>query len=166
MPEKDYTVINISGSTIGITGLKAVLEEMVAYKGHPDEEIVEEIFQKLKVKNYISSAAAEDYKKAFLREFKKFVGEEVGEEFEEESKGLKIQVAGPGCPRCFATEKNVRDACAQLNLSADISHVYDIKEIAKLGVIMTPAVIVDGKIVVSGKLPTVEELKKLLSGVK
>lgn len=79
---------------------------------------------------------------------------------------MKIQVAGPGCAKCQATEKNVRDACAQLSLDADISHVYDLKEIAKLGVIFTPAVIIDGKIVISGKLPTVEELKKLLSNIK
>jgi small redox-active disulfide protein 2 len=79
---------------------------------------------------------------------------------------MKIIVAGPGCPRCQATEKNVRDACAQLNLSADISHIYDVKEIAKLGVMFTPAVIVDGKIVTSGKLPMVEEIKKILSEIK
>jgi small redox-active disulfide protein 2 len=79
---------------------------------------------------------------------------------------MKIQVAGPGCPRCQETEKNVREACSQLNLAADISHVFDMKEFAKLGVLFTPAVIVDGKIVVSGKLPTVEELKKYLSAIK
>lgn len=79
---------------------------------------------------------------------------------------MKIQVAGPGCPRCQETEKNVREACAQLNLGADISHVHDVKEFARLGVVFTPAVIVDGKIVISGKLPTVEELKKLFSGIK
>ncbi len=79
---------------------------------------------------------------------------------------MKIQVAGPGCPRCHATEKNVRDACAEMNLAADISHVYDVKEYAKLGVRITPAVIVDGKVVISGKVPTVEELKKLLSEIK
>jgi len=79
---------------------------------------------------------------------------------------MKIQVAGPGCPRCQETEKNVREACSQLNLAADISHVFDMKEFIKLGVLFTPAVIVDGKIVVSGKLPTVEELKKLLSAMK
>ncbi len=78
---------------------------------------------------------------------------------------MKIQVAGPGCPRCVATEKNVRDACAQLNIAAEISHIYDIKEIAKLGVMFTPAVIVDDKIVSSGKLPTVEELKKLFTEI-
>jgi len=76
---------------------------------------------------------------------------------------MKIQVAGPGCPRCKETEKNVFNACAALNLDADISHVYNISEFAKLGVMITPAVIVDGKVVISGKIPSVEELKELLS---
>jgi small redox-active disulfide protein 2 len=76
---------------------------------------------------------------------------------------MKIQIAGPGCPRCRATEQNVINACAQLDLAADISHIYDVKEIAKLGVMATPAVIVDGKIVMSGRVPTVGELKAILS---
>ncbi|WAC07227.1 MAG: thioredoxin family protein [Thermodesulfobacteriota bacterium] len=79
---------------------------------------------------------------------------------------MKIQVAGPGCPRCEATEKNVVNACAELNLAADISHVYDTSEYAKLGVRATPAVIVDGKVLVSGRIPTVAELQKIFSGVK
>ena len=79
---------------------------------------------------------------------------------------MKIVVAGPGCPRCHMTEKNVRDACAEMGLTADISHVFDFKEFIKLGVIMTPSVIVDGKIVTSGRVPTVEELKKLFSEIK
>lgn len=78
---------------------------------------------------------------------------------------MKIQVAGPGCPRCRETEKNVRDVCTQLNLNADISHIFDVKEFAKLGVLFTPAVIVDGKIVTSGKIPTVDELKKLFTEI-
>jgi small redox-active disulfide protein 2 len=77
---------------------------------------------------------------------------------------MKIQVAGPGCPRCQMTEKHVINACAALNLDADISHVTDRQEFQKLGVWVTPAVIVDGKIVVSGKIPSVEQLKKILSG--
>ncbi len=76
---------------------------------------------------------------------------------------MKIQVAGPGCPRCQMTEKNVFNACAALNLAADISHVTDRKQIQDLGVWTTPAVIVDGKILVSGRIPSVEELKKILS---
>jgi small redox-active disulfide protein 2 len=61
------------------------------------------------------------------------------------------------------TEKNVHNACAELNLAADISHVTDRKQIQDLGVWTTPAVIVDGKIVVSGRIASVPELKKMLA---
>lgn len=79
---------------------------------------------------------------------------------------MKIIVAGPGCPRCKATEENVNKTCAELGLKAEISHLYDVKEFAKFGVRLTPAVIVDGKVVISGKVPSVEELKKILSEIK
>jgi len=79
---------------------------------------------------------------------------------------MKIQIAGPGCPRCQATEQNVFNACAQLGLSADISHIYDVKQYAALGVKLTPAVLVDGRIVISGKVPTTEELKRVLAAFK
>ncbi len=75
---------------------------------------------------------------------------------------MKIQVAGPGCPRCKATEQNVFNACAAMELTADISHVYDVKEYAKLGVRFTPAVIVDGTIIISGRVPTVADLTAAL----
>ncbi len=75
---------------------------------------------------------------------------------------MRIQVAGPGCGRCQTTEANVRVACAELNLAADITHEHDVQDYAKLGVRLTPAVIVDGKIVCSGRVPTVDELKSLL----
>lgn len=75
---------------------------------------------------------------------------------------MKIQVAGPGCARCDETEKNVFNACAELNLDAEISHVRDITEFPKLGVMITPAVIVDGEVIISGRVPSVEELKKVL----
>jgi len=76
---------------------------------------------------------------------------------------MKIQIAGPGCPRCEVTERNVFNACAELNLAADISHVRDVKQFAALGVVLTPAVLVDGKVVVSGRVPTVAELKHILT---
>ena len=75
---------------------------------------------------------------------------------------MKIQIFGTGCPRCNETEMNVFNACAQLDLAADISHVFDAEELKKLGVAGPPAVIVNGKIIVSGKVPSVEELKQLL----
>lgn len=79
---------------------------------------------------------------------------------------MKIEVAGPGCSRCQITEKNVINACAELNLAADISHVYDIREFSKRGVTFTPAVIIDGEIVIAGKVPSVNELKGIISKTK
>lgn len=79
---------------------------------------------------------------------------------------MKIIVAGPGCPKCQATEKNVKKACKELGIDAEISHVYDLREYVKLGIRLTPAVIVNDKVVLSGKVPSVEELKEILSGYR
>ena len=76
---------------------------------------------------------------------------------------MKIQVAGPGCPNCQTTERNVFNACAELNLPANISHVSNVAEYLSLGVTRTPAVLVDGEIVLAGKVPTVSELVEILA---
>jgi small redox-active disulfide protein 2 len=75
---------------------------------------------------------------------------------------MKIQVAGPGCPNCQNTERNVVNACAELDFAVDISHVTNIADILDLGVLRTPAVVIDGEVVISGRVPTVSELKKIL----
>lgn len=74
---------------------------------------------------------------------------------------MKIQIAGPGCSRCQATEKIVREVCAKLDLAPEIEHVYDVLKFMKLGVRLTPAVLLDGKLVFSGRVPTAEEMKKI-----
>jgi len=76
---------------------------------------------------------------------------------------MKIEVVGPGCFRCVQTEKNVNEALKQLGINAEVTHIYDIEEMGKRGVMFTPAVIVDGEIKTSGKIPTVEEIKNFLS---
>jgi small redox-active disulfide protein 2 len=75
---------------------------------------------------------------------------------------MKIQVAGPGCARCQQTEKVVVNAAAELGLDADISHIYDVKEFATLGVRITPAILIDGKIVMAGRVPSINEAKHIL----
>lgn len=76
---------------------------------------------------------------------------------------MKIEIAGPGCPRCKATERNVKEAVKQLGIQAEIVHLYDIAEVTKRGIMFTPAVIVDGQVKISGKIPTVDEIKEVLS---
>lgn len=77
---------------------------------------------------------------------------------------MKIEVVGPGCSRCITTEKNVKEAVAQAGIQAEVVKVTNVAEFSKKGVMFTPAVIVDGKVKISGKIPTVEEIKQILSG--
>ncbi|MBP3193315.1 thioredoxin family protein [Natronogracilivirga saccharolytica] len=75
---------------------------------------------------------------------------------------MKVQIAGPGCPKCQTTEKTVKEALAELNRDAEVIHVTDYQEMARLGVRITPAVVIDGKIALAGRVPSLEEAKDLL----
>ena len=75
---------------------------------------------------------------------------------------MKIEVLGTGCSKCRATEKNVRKAVEELGIQAEIVKVEDLQDIINRGVMMTPAVVVDGKVKISGHQPTVEEIKKII----
>jgi small redox-active disulfide protein 2 len=72
---------------------------------------------------------------------------------------MKIQIAGPGCAKCQTSEKHVREACAELGVQAEVEHLHDPRQFAPLGVMITPAVLIDGRIVASGHVPTVAALK-------
>lgn len=63
---------------------------------------------------------------------------------------------------CKTTEQRVINACAELGVDADVSHVYEYNAMAKLGVVRTPAVLIDGKVVVMGRVPSVADLKNLI----
>ncbi|MFW5965715.1 MAG: thioredoxin family protein [Halodesulfurarchaeum sp.] len=73
---------------------------------------------------------------------------------------MKIEVIGPGCPRCKRTEKHVKEALDQLGdgIDATVEKVEDQMEIIDRGVMHTPAVAVDGEIVHEGEIPDVETL--------
>ncbi len=76
---------------------------------------------------------------------------------------MEIKILGPGCARCQATEKNVKEAVNELGIETKIEEVKDPVEISKHGVFSTPAVIVDGKVKCTGKIPKVEEIKSWLN---
>jgi small redox-active disulfide protein 2 len=158
MPEPDITQISLGKFRVGITGLKEAIEEVKAWRGRPDEEISQALFVRLKPRNYIPDSAQEDYKKAFLREFKKALGEKVAEE----RKGLSIKILGPGCPSCERLEQTVMEVLVELGLPAEVEHIRDLKEIAALGVFGTPALLVDDEVKAVGQVPTKERLKQWL----
>jgi small redox-active disulfide protein 2 len=75
---------------------------------------------------------------------------------------MKIEILGTGCPKCKAMMANVEKATAEVGVQAEIVKVEDLSEIAARGVMMTPALVIDGETKVVGKIPTVDEIKTLL----
>lgn len=75
---------------------------------------------------------------------------------------MEIKVLGTGCANCKKLEENVVEALASLNLNVDVEKVQAFKEIAKYGVMRTPALVVNGEVKIVGKVATVNEIQKLL----
>lgn len=76
---------------------------------------------------------------------------------------MEIKVLGTGCPKCKTLEQNTREAVQQLGIEASVTKVDDIVEIMQFGVMTTPALVLNGKVVVKGSVPSVMELKSLLT---
>ena len=76
---------------------------------------------------------------------------------------MKIEVLGIGCPKCKQLTANVEVAVKELKISVEIVKVTDIDKIIEYGVMMTPALAIDGKVVSSGKVLTKDEIKKLMA---
>jgi small redox-active disulfide protein 2 len=79
---------------------------------------------------------------------------------------MKIQILGMGCPKCNALEKNARDAATELGIAAEFEKVNDTDKIMEMGVMMTPALAVDGDVKSVGKLLTKDQIVAVLKGGK
>ena len=76
---------------------------------------------------------------------------------------VKIEVMGTGCAKCKSLLKSVEKAVAESGISAEVIKVDSIQEIMERGVMMTPALYIDGKSVITGRTATVEEIKRMLT---
>ena len=76
---------------------------------------------------------------------------------------MRIEILGPGCSRCRATEEIVRQALAELGQQAEIVHITDPIQFARRQVLLTPGVVVDGRVKSSGRVPSLEEVKAWLT---
>ena len=75
----------------------------------------------------------------------------------------RIQILGTGCPKCKKLAENAEAAAKGLGLEYKIEKVTEINEIMRFGVMTTPALVIDGTVKVAGKVPSVEEIKKMLA---
>lgn len=75
---------------------------------------------------------------------------------------MQLLVIGPGCAKCKTLAQFTEQAAQELGLSYELNKVTDLKQIMALGVMMTPALAVNGTIKVVGKVPSIPEIKTLL----
>lgn len=76
---------------------------------------------------------------------------------------MKFQVMGPGCTKCNQVADNATAAATELGIEFEIVKISDFNEMMKFGVMMTPALAIDGDVKCVGKVPSVDEIKKMLS---
>ena len=79
---------------------------------------------------------------------------------------MKIEVLGAGCAKCKRLEENARKAVKEAGVQAEIVKVHDLAQIISTGVMMTPALLIDGEKKAVGRVPGVEEIKRMITGGK
>ena len=157
---KDFTRIRVGRFEVGILGLKQLVEQMATtHVGKSDEEVAAFMVRELSIRNYLPDGAKDEYGQAFLREFRKSIGQDLGETRNE---GLEIKVLGMGCAQCDSLEQMVMGLLTELDFPASLDHVTDIKEIARYGVMGSPSLVINGKVVAVGKVPPRNQIKAWL----
>lgn len=75
---------------------------------------------------------------------------------------MRIEILGGGCANCKRLEENARAAVKKAGKEAEFIKVTDFKEISAYGVMRTPALVIDGKLMTQGRIPSVDEIIKML----
>ena len=160
MTEKDITQIKIGRFAVSIIGIKQLIEEMAGTNADKtDDEVSSFMLDRLGRGNFIPSSAKEEHGKAFVREFRKFLGQPYTEETPD---GLDIKILGAGCNQCHSLTQMIMEVLTEINLPAGVDHVTDIKEIARYGIMGSPALLINGKAVSVGSVPPRDRIKKWL----
>jgi hypothetical protein len=163
MIEKDYRLVLVGNTQVGLIGLKEIFEELKSHTGRPEPALKEILVEKAGKKNYIPSSIREEYGRALLREFKKFLGEKV----EEERGGfLEVTILGPGCYSCNKLEQDVMAVLSEIGFQGSLNHIADPSMMIQYGTLPTPALIINGKVKSKGTIPPKSMIKKWLEEEK
>ena len=71
---------------------------------------------------------------------------------------MKIEILGPGCPKCKKLYENTQEALQKTGVAADVVKVTKLSDISNYGVMLTPAIVIDGRVKAVGKVPSTEEI--------
>lgn len=76
---------------------------------------------------------------------------------------MKIEILGTGCPKCKKTKETIEKVLKQTGVEAEVIKVEDIEKIMSYGVMVTPAVVIDGEVKLAGKVPDEKDIKKWIA---
>ncbi len=157
--ENDYRLVFVGDTQVGLIGLKEIFEEMRIQRGKPEADLKQMLLEKVGKKNYIASSIKEEYEEALLKEFKRYLGEQV----REERKGfLDVVILGQGCYSCNQLEQDVMAVLSETGIQAGLSHVTDPSMIAQYGILSPPGLVINGKVKSKGTIPSKSMIKKWL----
>ncbi len=158
------TQIKVGKHKTGIVDFENALKDIVGMQPQmPDKDIAAEMIKRLSKKNYIPAGAYGEYEKAFIREYRKYIGEPIPEELLEE---IEIRVLGAGCPTCDKLEQTLMALIEEMGVTADLEHVTDMMEIASYGVMGSPALIINRDVKAVGSIPSKARLKEFILQAK
>ena len=149
-------MLKIGKATIGLIGLDIALNKALA-EDIPAEESAEYLYKAIKGQNYIPGGMDTAYKSALEREYRKLLGEDLGDDGD-----LIIRIFGSGCISCNGLRDAVIDAMMLADIAADIDMIHEPDEIGRHGITATPALMINGKVKIAGIHPTPVQLTQWL----
>jgi len=163
MEDKDYRLILVGNTQVGLIGLEEIFEEFRSQRGTPESELKQLLVERAGKTNYIPSSVKAEYEKALFREFKKFLGERVEEEKRE---ALEVVLLGLGCFSCHQLEKDIMAVLSETGIKASFNFITDPNLMTQYGLLPMPALIINGKVKSKGAAPTKSMIKKWLEEEK
>ncbi len=159
MEDKDYRLVLLGNTQVGLMGLKAVFEELKDRRSESESALKELLVERVGKENYIPNSVREEYKRGLFREFKRFLGEKVEEE---KRQVLEVVLLGLGCFSCHQLERDVMAVLSETRIKASFNFITDPNLMTQYGILPMPALIINGKVKSKGAVPTKSMIKKWL----
>ncbi len=156
----DSRIISVAGRQVGLNGLDEALAALGRdWVGRPDQEVGQELLCLLAPRNYIPGSAREAYAQALADEYRRSLGQAVAAP---KAAGLEVKVLGAGCNRCESLTALVMKVLSELGQPASVEHVKDMREIARHGVMGSPALVINGQVKAVGSVPPEGRIREWL----
>ena len=150
--------VTIGGRSIGIDGLEDVFRS-VRDRGIKDVRALKElILEGVAAQNYVPSSARSAYREDLYEEYLVFIGELL--ERKRSGDAVEVRLYGSSCYNCEKLDSMVRETLSRAGIPVDYDHVTDMREIARAGILSTPALTVAGTVILKGIVPEEHILEK------